>query len=515
MKCRRCGHDIIIKGDGGVRRSSVPGAPPARRPATAPPGGPRARPGPRGSSLGSDFRRQVQSSTPPPPPPPPVALDQWHVAINDVPVGPIRRAEIKRKIATGAVRSDSLCWREGFDDWRPIKDVPELNALLRQPPPAPPKPVSLGRGIQRSGSRPRIRMGRSSAPAPAPVAPPRATAKSNVVPIGGRYGAAAAPALEPDYEDGLAENTAVSDPPFGAEVPRDYPSPGIRPDSVPPGALADPFGPGRRPSDPDFAFMGAGRISTAPGFPEAAPPRRKGLPVGAWIGIAGAMAFGVTLAAMVGFRFILGDATEPDTPPLATATGPSTTGEAEVALEAPLPEDLVVDPSDDEPDEPPEASEGAPRAVARRATGGSRRPSAGTAMDNLTAEERERLRRMAGQGASPDLTGLGGGFDDGRSARSRSELSAEQVSAVVGRNRASLKSCYERAIRGRGEAVSVRVDVNLTISPSGRVTQVRARANTPLGGLTECVEGNVRRWVFPRSGTGAPLNFPVMFSGGS
>ena len=29
MKCRRCGHDIIIKGDGGARRSSVPGPPAA------------------------------------------------------------------------------------------------------------------------------------------------------------------------------------------------------------------------------------------------------------------------------------------------------------------------------------------------------------------------------------------------------------------------------------------------------------------------------------------------------
>ena len=440
------------------------------------------------------------------PPPPPVSLDQWHVAINDVPVGPVRRAEIKRKVATGAVRSDSLCWREGFDDWRPLKDVPELAALLRQPPPAPPKPVSLGRGIQRSGSRPRIRMGsRSSMPA---ASPGRSTGTSNVVPIGGRYGAAAAPAVEPEYEEGVAENTAVSDPPFGVQPPGDYGgAPALR-ESQPPGMGPDPFA--ARPSDPDFGYAGGGRLSSAPSYPAAPARRRRGLPVGAWIGVAGAIAFGITLAAMVGYRFLFEDSPDPDAPAVAAAPEQVTPAAAEVAIDETVPEDLLVEPEEEEV--AVEAAGDAPRAARRPSSG--RAASRDSAMDQLSAADRERLRRMSEGGTAPNLRGLGGGFDDGRSSRARSELSAEQVSAVVGRNRASLRSCYERAIRGRGDPPSVRVDVNLNISPSGRVSQVRARASTALGGLTECVEGNVRRWVFPRSGNGAPLNFPVMFSGG-
>ena len=57
------------------------------------------------------FRRQVAAPAPPElPRPEPTEL--WHVAINDVPVGPIRREEVARKIGLGAVDGESLVWRE-------------------------------------------------------------------------------------------------------------------------------------------------------------------------------------------------------------------------------------------------------------------------------------------------------------------------------------------------------------------------------------------------------------------
>jgi hypothetical protein len=135
-------------------------------------------------------------------------LDQWHVAINDVPVGPMKREEIARKVATGAVTGDSLAWREGFDDWRPLREIAELAALLRrtahesQPPragaPRAPAPASAPRAGAPRAAAPAP--GRPLAPAPRPGA---AAARSNVVPIGGRLGASAAPSL--DLEDGEGE----------------------------------------------------------------------------------------------------------------------------------------------------------------------------------------------------------------------------------------------------------------------------------------------------------------------
>src|SRR5690606_30992257 len=57
---------------------------------------------------------------------------EWYVAINGVPVGPVRLSELRRKAAAGAVTEDSLCWQEGLEDWRPIRTIAELAALVRE-----------------------------------------------------------------------------------------------------------------------------------------------------------------------------------------------------------------------------------------------------------------------------------------------------------------------------------------------------------------------------------------------
>ena len=60
------------------------------------------------------------------------ASDEWYVAINGVPVGPIRIAEVRRKAATGAVTEDSLAWQEGLEEWRPVRTFAELAAIVRE-----------------------------------------------------------------------------------------------------------------------------------------------------------------------------------------------------------------------------------------------------------------------------------------------------------------------------------------------------------------------------------------------
>lgn len=57
---------------------------------------------------------------------------EWHVSINDVPIGPIRLEEMAHKVDAGAVSEYSLVWREGLDEWRPLATVPELMSLLYQ-----------------------------------------------------------------------------------------------------------------------------------------------------------------------------------------------------------------------------------------------------------------------------------------------------------------------------------------------------------------------------------------------
>src|SRR5262249_41821404 len=131
--------------------------------------------------LGAELRRPA--SVPSELGPPPFAFDQWHVAINHVPVGPIKKDELSRKIGLGAVGPDSLVWREGFDDWRPLRLVPELIPLLKHRRPTQPALRSTtGFGPPGLGA-PSLQAGMAMAPPGLP-------------PMGGRFGAAPAPSMD-------------------------------------------------------------------------------------------------------------------------------------------------------------------------------------------------------------------------------------------------------------------------------------------------------------------------------
>src|SRR6478609_2630916 len=44
--------------------------------------------------------------------------------------GPIRLSELRSKAASGSVNRESLVWRDGFEDWRPLGTFPELSAIV-------------------------------------------------------------------------------------------------------------------------------------------------------------------------------------------------------------------------------------------------------------------------------------------------------------------------------------------------------------------------------------------------
>jgi hypothetical protein len=46
-------------------------------------------------------------------------------------VGPLTRTELSARVQSGDVTADTLVWREGLDDWRPMRAVAELGDLLR------------------------------------------------------------------------------------------------------------------------------------------------------------------------------------------------------------------------------------------------------------------------------------------------------------------------------------------------------------------------------------------------
>jgi hypothetical protein len=60
----------------------------------------------------------------------PVTADEWFVGVNGVPVGPLRLSEIRSRAQSGAIGTENLVWREGFEEWLPLHKFPELVAIV-------------------------------------------------------------------------------------------------------------------------------------------------------------------------------------------------------------------------------------------------------------------------------------------------------------------------------------------------------------------------------------------------
>jgi len=86
-----------------------------------------------GGALAAAFGALVTATQPSKPTNDPVMpADEWYVGINDVPVGPIRLGEIRAKAAAGGISGDSLVWRDGLEEWRPLRTFPELIAVVEE-----------------------------------------------------------------------------------------------------------------------------------------------------------------------------------------------------------------------------------------------------------------------------------------------------------------------------------------------------------------------------------------------
>ena len=493
MKCRKCEHPILIKGPQPAAAPAAPAAPkrasasPSSSSSSKPAGrrrggssvGPRpvSRPAPStatASALGAEFRRG--GSLAPEPAPQRTAVE-WYAAINDVPVGPIKRDELARKIGTGAVHGKSLAWREGMDDWKPLEQIPELASLLAsRRVPAPPPPVA-GRG--------------------APKPPPRAkepSGRSNVVPIGGRMGATA-------FDDEDEKTVLASLPSMGLDQ-------ASSPDHSP-----LPIGEPAAASTDLRSFQSAPPQSMDP--PPAsltpAPPATRGLPPFLLIALVGVGAFGVALAVIVGKKILADDPQVAQAPvdPLDQVEDYDPDLELELGEED-LPEETSEVPAEEET--PEEATDDAPvtamATTSRRATNTGSTGSASTMQ--LSAEQQALLERLSGSGGGPTLSGLD---MSGSTTSSRAELDASAVRRVVSAqtNQRALRRCYETAIRGAGDAPSVRMDVQVRVGASGTVTRVSATGQD-FNGLRACIERTVRRWRFPASSAGGETRFPVVFA---
>lgn len=63
-------------------------------------------------------------------------MNNWYVAINGVQHGPFTQDQIQQGLTTGIYTRDTLVWRQGFANWLPIAQAPELQQPSFTRPPA-------------------------------------------------------------------------------------------------------------------------------------------------------------------------------------------------------------------------------------------------------------------------------------------------------------------------------------------------------------------------------------------
>jgi predicted Zn finger-like uncharacterized protein len=351
-----------------------------------------------------------------------MTADEWFVGINGVPVGPIRLSELRSKAASGSVSGESLVWRDGFEDWRPLKTYPELLAIVDES-------VSSARASL------------------TPFTPSVATA----------FGSAAT-------ANAALPVTATSDP-FAVPV----------------------------------ATGVTGAAVVTDDLEAAGIQRRSGSSPAAWIAVAIALLFGLTIG-FVFFNKNSGKTIEVikyvDRPVPGAASGAAAAaGEKVTAL------DESTVPGD-------------PKNPAKHVGGGAKSgtPAASAAESDKGISGLKGLSSLSSLGpkSGPDVSGPSG------AVQGTGQLDGGQIQSTVARYTGSVKrACWQPALdtRDKDAPTTARVNVAITVLPSGSVSNA-AVGTDPKGyrGLSQCISSRVRGWQFPPSGDSTTVNVPFVFA---
>ncbi len=433
----------------------------------------------------------------------PVLTEDWYVGIAGVPLGPVRLSVLREKASQGQVDGDSLVWREGFDEWLPVRKIPGLLEVVDEA-----KTQRTSRG--------------SLTPVPAAlpkVEPPRVEpVKTEIAPI-------PAPAVSQPFD--LLRPSAAASPagmvrdPFAAPAPLASDPGGAAPVAAA-GAtvVADPFAPpptdresavpvapppGAVTGSLDKAAFGLSTTASLSASESIAPPRKKGLHPMAWAFIAMAAAFGGVAAWAIFLRkpdvvYLPGQATARETapdygspPPPPPPTSDAKTAAAQDDTSAPV-------------------ASASSSAVAISNGGGPRGLNGGVSTSKSSEPAAPIDTSGFNNGGSPagpktaDTSTGGGGA-----------LGAAEAEGVVARNSPRVRrACWDQQVAARPSDAprSVKVNVTVKVAPNGKVSSATASGGNEkyYPGLTSCVQSAVSGWSFPTSGEGGTFNVPFSFN---
>ncbi len=451
---------------------------------------------PPSAGLSGGFSRAVAEAPAVPSHAPPT--EDWYVGVGGVPLGPVRLSVIREKAAAGAVDGDSLVWREGFEEWQPLKTFPALLSLVDEarsvrqsrsltpvPPVGTPAPKPANGHAHREST-------------PAPDVSPFATAANGVA-----AGLGSSPATNGAIPGAIP--TPATSVPFSLVTPA-----GARPDVAsdpfaapkPSDDPADPLALGALTREPIIATRGgfgddALRSSVAP--PVSAPPERKrGVHPMAWAFVAMCAAFGGVAAWAVFLR-------KPETIVIQASGAPVTTTAAAPLGPAP------PAPPTDLPSATPASSV---------ATGPSNQGT-GSVGNAGTSSKTPKTEASSAPPSNFDNSGFSaGGPSSGPDANATKgsgsgQLSEGEIQGVVNRSKPGItRRCWGPAYDARDSNAgkSAKVNVSITIGPSGSVQSASASGGDQFPGLASCVANSVKAWQFPASDGQSKVAIPFSFN---
>jgi predicted Zn finger-like uncharacterized protein len=475
---------------------------------------------------------------------PAVAAEDWFISFDGEQEGPLSLEKVVARIKVETPKGkEAHAWRDGFDGWLAIADVPEIQQAIKAAAAAA-RPATTGRStgavpkIPSDASRPAVRPAaaqvkpavpaaaqRTPAPAAArPFAPSEPTvmemqapvipaAKSAVVARSSPAAAVAAapvpaidttpaplpapplPAIEPAPP--LAAIAQVPTAPIAAEKPRDE---SMTPLPPPPAqghelVIGEPSAVMRIPSVPPNGQAAAAPVVIITG------PGSHGAPWLKWALVGG----GAVILLLLGTVGYLLFGRKP-VAPLVVAAAPPVAAPAGTPVDDRPP--AVVDPGSPAPAAPAPAApvaKGDPKTPASPSKHSSGpRPGKPEKLSSSQAD----LQRLYGDADKTAPQRELPKVQEER--RPQAQVSESQLREVVTRNRQALTFCYERVLKRDTSLKNARVDVEVHIGISGSVTKVNVGdtyTNTDIG---NCLTQAIKRWHFPAQDSEYSTSFPLL-----
>lgn len=475
---------------------------------------------------------------------------EWFVAIDDEQVGPLTYTEVQARWASGAIGADSLCWRQGMADWLPIENVPEL-AELTAGPSSRPRVSTTGAAFgpqQVTGEvAPAIALTQSTDEGEAPAASPAGQETGWRPSAASALASLAAEELQPDASESV-DAAPLTKPTAGKMT------------AIPtaPNELSRLLDGDRDADDRTASMFGVNEksVSKVRAIPRRAEtlgsaPLAERRPANVASQRLGLLAAGVVALAFIGVGASVlsgGGSSRSRSPaevpvPTARVQQRATEPQPPAKRSAPTPPVHAAKPASKKPDPAP-ASTAAARGPAQATSTPPTPPASDSTDSTPRAKKVRKKRRKKPTRAKPaPVSSLvrsstpeprppvrsrpaGGSSDDELLAaagprttpRSRpkppptslpSKLDETAVFRVLREHKTQVRDCINK--HRNAETSRGRVQVTITIQPSGRVTRTayepRSFGSQVLG---RCLSSNARTWRFPRfAGSPTPVGFPV------